>query len=373
MALSRLDITAVRNLRAVSLRELAAINIYFGDNGSGKTSVLESVYLLGMARSFRSGQMKSVISHGESSCAVYGELVRQRGRSSLTLGVSRNREGGLQAKIAGNTALSTSELAENLPLQVINAESFNLLVGSPGHRRRFLDWGVFHVEHLFYSAWRRFQRALKQRNSLLRGGKISDFDLLPWDKELSEAGELVDSHRRSYFAGLEPAFQSLVQRLSPGLAKLDLRYRRGWDKQAMLKDVLVASLRSDCQQGFTHAGPQRADIRVVVDGHKAADILSRGQQKLVVCALKLAQGKLLAASQRQACVYLVDDLPAELDKNHCRLVAEVLVELQTQVFITCVDRRDVADVWPVTTPEGRAMFHVEHGRVLPYKQTTGST
>ncbi len=365
MALSRLDITTVRNLRAVSLRELAATNIYFGDNGSGKTSVLESVYLLGMARSFRSGQIRSVITHGEPGCAVYGELARQDGRGPLSLGVSRDREGGLQAKIAGSTVLSTSELAENLPLQIINAESFNLLVGSPAHRRQFLDWGVFHVEHLFYSAWQRFQRALKQRNSLLRRGKMSDLELLPWDKELSEAGELVDMHRSRYFKTLEPTFQSLIQRLCPDLAALDLRYRRGWDKQASLRDVLVASQRSDRQQGFTHVGPQRADIRVVVEGHNAADILSRGQQKLVVCALKLAQGKLLAASQRQACVYLVDDLPAELDKNHCRLVAEVLDELQTQVFITCVDRRDVADVWPDTRPEGRAMFHVEHGQVLP--------
>jgi DNA replication and repair protein RecF len=364
MALSRLDITTVRNLRAVSLRELAATNIFFGDNGTGKTTVLESLYLLGMARSFRSGHIKTVISHGETSCAVYGELARH-GSSSLSLGVSRDLNGGLQAKIAGSAALSTSELAANLPLQIINSDSFNLLVGSPGHRRQFLDWGVFHVEPLFYTAWQRYQRALKQRNSLLRHGKISEFELQPWDKELSEAGELVDNHRRQYFAELQPGFQALIERLSPDLSRLELRYRRGWDKQASLRDVLIASEHSDRQQGFTHAGPQRADIRVVIDGHNAADILSRGQQKLVVCALKLAQGGLLATSQRKACVYLVDDLPAELDKNHCRLVAEVLVELDTQVFITCVERKEVADVWPDTTPGGRAMFHVEHGRVLP--------
>jgi DNA replication and repair protein RecF len=365
MPLSRLDITAVRNLRTVTMRELAETNIYFGENGSGKTSVLESIYLLGLARSFRSGPIKSLISHGEKACTVYGEIDRAASGAPLTLGVSRDREGGLQAKVSGTAVHSRSELAESLPLQVINAESFNLLVGSPGHRRRFLDWGVFHVEHAFYTNWQRFQRALKQRNSLLRHGKISDQELLPWNRELVETGELIDRYRRQYFELLEPAFETLMSRLSPDIKGLVLRYRRGWDRNNELQGVLEAGFKSDCQQGYTHAGPQRADLRVVIDGHNAADVLSRGQQKLVVCALKLAQGQLLGSSQRDSCIYLVDDLPAELDRNHCRLVAEVLAELQAQVFVTCVQKREIAEVWPNTVQKGGAMFHVEHGRVTP--------
>jgi DNA replication and repair protein RecF len=363
MALSRLDITALRNLSAVSMRTLAPTNIYFGDNGGGKTSVLEGVYMLGMARSFRSGQIKTLISHGEERCAVYGELLQRSNRVPLSLGVSRERQGGLLAKVGGAAVGSVSELAEQLPLQVINAESFNLLIGSPGYRRQFLDWGVFHVEHLFYRAWQRLQRALKQRNSLLRHGKMTDRELQPWDRELSEAGELVDGFRRHYFALLSPIFASLLGRLSPGLDGVEIRYRRGWDRTKSLQEALAAGYTADRQHGFTHAGPQRADLRFVFKGHNAADVLSRGQQKLVVCGLKLAQGQILAQAQREACVYLVDDLPAELDRNHCRLVAEVLAELETQVFITCVDRQEVAGVWPDT--EGRAMFHVEHGCVSP--------
>jgi DNA replication and repair protein RecF len=365
MALSRLDITAVRNLSAVSLRELSATNIYFGLNGSGKTSVLESVYLLGMARSFRSGPIKSLIGHGEEACTVYGEFDRGAERTPLSVGVRRERSGGLQAKVSGTAVHSRAELAENLPLQVINAESFNLLVGSPGYRRQFLDWGVFHVEHRFYATWQRFQRALKQRNSLLRHGKIGDRELSPWDKELSEAGELIDKFRRGYFGLLAPAFSDLMLHLSPDLGGLELRYRRGWDQHKGLREMLAAAFRSDTQQGFTHAGPQRADLRVLVNGYSAGDVLSRGQQKLVVCALKLAQGQLLASAQRESCVYLVDDLPSELDRDHCRLVAEVLTTLETQVFVTCIEKQDVADFWPSAAQRGRAMFHVEHGQVAP--------
>jgi len=362
MALARLEITAVRNLRAVKLPALEQTNVFYGENGSGKTSVLESLFLLGMGRSFRSSQIKSVITHGEPRCTVFGEVGSAAG-GLLGLGVSRDLAGGLQARIGGAAARSTSELAEQLPLQVVNAESFNLLVGSPGYRRQFLDWGVFHVEHRFHSTWQRFQKALKQRNSLLRHGKISPSELHSWNRELSEAGEQVDQFRRAYFALLHPDFVGLVKRLSPELADMELRYRRGWDKSAGLAETLLASERTDRQQGFTHVGPQRADVKVLIEGRNAAEVLSRGQQKLVVCALKLAQGQLLGRERGgRSCLYLVDDLPAELDKSHCRRVAEVLNELQTQVFITCVERKEIEDAWPSTAAGSAAMFHVEHGQ-----------
>lgn len=362
MSLARLEITAVRNLHAVNLPVLAQTNILFGDNGSGKTSVLESIFLLGMARSFRSKQIKSIITHGKERCTVFGEVVQASG-GSQPLGVSRDLEGGLQAKIGGANLRSASELAEHLPLQVINAESFNLLMGSPGHRRHFLDWGVFHVEHNFHNTWQRFERALKQRNSLLRHGKISDAELRSWDRELCEAGEAVDRQRAQYFTDLEPLFQQLVPRLSPGLGGVELRYRRGWDKSSSLQESLLGSARTDREQGFTHVGPQRADVKVLFEGRAAAEILSRGQQKLVVCALKLAQGQLMSRRKGRSCLYLVDDLPAELDREHCRRVAEVLIELNTQVYITCVDVKELAGSWPDEWLGQSAMFHVEHGEV----------
>ena len=362
MALARLEVTAVRNLRRVTMPELARTNIYYGDNGSGKTSILESVFLLGMSRSFRSSQIKSVISHSEERCTVFGEVLRGQG-TSQAVGVSRSRDGTLEARIAGQAVRSSAELAELLPLQLIHAESFNLLSGGPSHRRQFLDWGVFHVEHRFYSDWQRFQRCIKQRNSLLRHGKISASELRSWDREFSEAGEQINRQRSSYFPVLRTAFGKIVSELSPGLSGLELHYRRGWDKEASLLDALLATEPADRQQGFTHVGPQRADIRVVLDGHNAADTLSRGQQKLVVCALKLAQGQLLEEQAQRSCVYLVDDLPAELDREHCHRVAALLNGLNTQVFITCVEKKDIAEAWPAATAGDSAMFHVEHGEI----------
>ena len=154
-------------------------------------------------------------------------------------------------------------------------------------------------------------------------------------------------------------------RLLPTLGGgLELRYHQGWDRHSTYEAALEASVAADIEQGYTHVGPQRADIRVLINGRVAADTLSRGQQKLVVCGLKLAQGQLMSEQGRGSCTYLVDDLPSELDLEHSRQVCELLASMQAQVFITCVDRADIASVWP----EGNsaiALFHVEQGVVKP--------
>lgn len=355
MALARLDIRAVRNLAEISLVDLQPANIFFGENGGGKTSVLESVFLLAMARSFRSAQIKPVISHGSEQCVVFGELQVKGHKTGI--GVRRDRSGGFEAKVGGNTISSTAELAERLPVQVINAQSFELLTGSPIDRRRYLDWGVFHVEHRYHETWRRFQRCIKQRNSLLRHGKISESELTGWSREFIETGEQIDGMRRDYLDALLPAFSGLLERLSPSLSGTEIRYRRGWEVGTGLHEALQGCQKSDREQGFTHVGPQRADLKILLEGHDAGDTLSRGQQKLVVCALKLAQGQVLGGRRGTSCIYLVDDLPSELDAEHCRRVCEVLAEMNAQVFLTSVEKDDIAKHWP-TRP---GMFHVEHG------------
>jgi DNA replication and repair protein RecF len=363
MALGRVDITDVRNLQQVSLRDLRMTNVFYGANGGGKTSILEGVYLLGMARSFRSAQIKPVIRYDAPSCTVYGEVRRPEGGHN-TIGVSRERSGGVDIRINGSNVASVSRLAEQLPVQVINARSFDLLTGSPVDRRRYLDWGVFHVEHQYQILWQRFQKCIKQRNSLLRHGKISPAELRPWSQELADVGELVDGQRQAYFGALQPAVTALLARLSPSLPLVELRYRRGWDKESGLLQTLDASEKSDREQGFTHAGPQRADIRVLCEGRDAGSTLSRGQQKLVVCALKLAQGQLLLGQRDRRSIYLVDDLPSELDAEHCRRVCEVLAELDTQVFISSIEKEDITANWSNAGPvENGAAFHVEHGVV----------
>ncbi|KAF1056843.1 MAG: DNA replication and repair protein RecF [Pseudomonas delhiensis] len=359
MSLTRVSVTAVRNLHPVTFSPSPRINILYGENGSGKTSLLEAIHLLGLARSFRSLRLQPVIQYDEPACTVFGHVQLSDGLQS-NLGVSRDRQGEFQIRIDGQNARSAAQLAEMLPLQLINPDSFRLLEGAPKVRRQFLDWGVFHVEHRFMSAWQRLQKALRQRNSWLRHGRLDGASQAAWDRELCNAAEEIDSYRRSYIQLLKPVFQQTLSELIE-LDELTLSYYRGWDKERELGDVLKASLLRDQQMGHTQAGPQRADLRIRLGSHNAADILSRGQQKLVVCAMRIAQGHLINQSKRGQCVYLVDDLPSELDEKHRRSLCRLLEDLGCQVFITCVDSNILKDGWRTETPV--SMFHVEHGSV----------
>jgi len=360
MALSRLQITHVRNLDSVKLRGLQQYNIFYGDNGSGKTSALEAIHLLGMARSFRGTRLRSLISHGERACTVFGAI--KAGSSETTLGVERDTTAQARIRINGAPERTVAALASYLPLQVLNASSFDLLVGAPASRRQYLDWGVFHVEQSFLATWQNFQRCLRQRNTLLRRGKISTKELHVWSHKLAAAGELLNAAREHYQQQLLPVVGELLAALAPDLDTLEFRFRRGWDRKLSYSEALEAGQATDREQGFTHAGPQRADLRIVTQGHAASEILSRGQQKLVVCALKLAQGKLLSSQGRRRCTYLVDDLPSELDDTRTRLVCEQMANLDAQVFVTCVEKEEIQRFWSEQA-QSVALFHVKHGAV----------
>ena len=361
MVIRRLEITDVRNIRQAGFIDLAPINILYGLNGSGKTSVLEAIHLLSSARSFRSHKLKPLINKNAEQCVVYGEVCSSPQQSHYSaIGVQRSRKETGVIKVDGSPVRSTSVLAEKLPLQVINADTFLLLEGSPSVRRQFVDWGVFHVEHSFHAIWKTVQRCLKQRNSLLRHGRIIDGELDVWTDELVKASEQLDSLRKAYLTRFSKVFEVCLTKL----IKLDgvtLSYQRGWDKDRCLAEVLSANKEKEKEQGYTASGPHRADLRLRYQGHMAADILSRGQQKLVVCALRVAQGYLLSELTQRRCVYLIDDLPAELDNNHRRAFCELLSDLDCQVFITCVDHSDLDGCG--LNPDLVKLFHVEHGSI----------
>ncbi len=361
MLIQELKISGVRNLESVVLSDLSQINIFYGSNGAGKTSVLESIHLLSSARSFRSHKLTPLINRSADSCVVFGQ-VNIPGAGYQPIGVERFKAKSVPGsiKVAGQLVKSSAALADNLPLQVICADTFKLLEGTPAVRRQFLDWGVFHVEHGFHETWKTTRRCLKQRNSLLRHGRMQQPQLEAWTVELARLGEQLDVFRQRYIQQLAPVFEQTLARLID-LDDLRLSYYRGWDKELPLLEVLENHANKEKEQGYTHYGPHRADLRLRYQGSSAADILSRGQQKLVVCALRVAQGYLLSKLMGRTCVFLVDDLPAELDGQRRKALCQLFEELECQVFVTCVDHNDMTDCWSTEAPI--KMFHVEHGKV----------
>lgn len=357
MHLSRLDILEVRNLKNIQISCHPNANVIYGGNGSGKTSLLEAIYLLGRGRSFKHRDLRVVINHQAEELVVSARIERTNPPGGYQLGIKRTAQGRFEARLDGRSLQSAVQLVGELPLQLIDAHSFTLLEGGPLQRRQFLDWGVFHVEHGYTSLWRRFQKALKQRNQLLRHGRMDEDSLRAWTAELIPLSEQVTAFRRQYLKELVEIVREVAKAFD-GLGLLELEYYQGWADDRSLAEVFESDRSRDITTGTTNRGAHKADIRIKVDGTVAADCLSRGQTKLLVYALKLAQATHYQQKAGQSCLFLLDDLPAELDYEHRAQVVACLNSLGCQYFMTGVDRKDFE-----LLVEGMAhqMFHMEHG------------
>lgn len=353
--IARLKISAVRNIQSVDISPSPSLNVLFGENGSGKTSFLEAIHLLASGRSFRSAKVDPLINHDHDEAIIFAEMV-----SGHHLGLSKSRRQNHKLHFQNQAQRNWENVARELPVQLLDSNSFLLLEGGPRTRRRFLDWGVFHVEPNFLGNWRRSNKCLANRNYLLKQQRVDTHQLSAWDSELSEAASAIDLARSEYFHRLLPKFTATYGELVGAYSdELSVRYFRGWEEDRTLAEVLAVSVSTDSKYGATQHGPHRAELEIKIGKNRAVDILSRGQQKVLVSALKIAQGALLTQVQDRRCIYLVDDLPAELDEANRVAVLALLHRQKGQMFVTCVDQSALDSC----LPEGSevALFHVERG------------
>lgn len=370
MVLRCLKISGIRNLATQTLLPAFGTNLLVGPNGSGKTSLLEAIHLLGRGRSFRTRSMEAVVNREMGSCSVYGELVDDQSNPDAffrRLGVSRETGRGFCYRVDGSTAKAASVLADALPLVVINSHSLQVLEGPPRERRRFLDWGVFHTMPEIRCEWRRYHIAHQQRNALLRQKTPDASQLNLWDVQLADAGEVITRARAEYVLQMEAAVKSLLDRLSPELARgLELSLYPGWDRQQQLLAALKAHRDKDIMLRSTQVGPHRADLRISWNSRPATEFFSRGQGKVLVCALLLSQGEHFRRKRGRPCLSLIDDLPAELDDHHQQRIAEMLVQDGGQHFVTGTDINQMRSVWGGNLRGGLLkVFHVKQGQLRP--------
>ncbi len=356
--LTRLQITSFRNIGHCAISPHPRLNVLVGPNASGKTSFLEAIHYLALGRSFRTTNNKPLIRVGDGETVLFAELA-----GGASAGLRRSRKNELERKLNGKPIRGWEGIARELPVQLLDTSSFSLLTEGPKVRRRFLDWGVFHVEHSFLSAWRRTHKALMHRNALLRQpGKLDQQQLSAWEEELVAAALQITDSRKRYFELLRIAFKKALVALNPALAdSMDLHFHAGWNREHELAALLRKGRENDRAQGGTRHGPQRADLLVRANTEKAVEVLSRGQQKLVVTALKIAQGELFFDFRPQRPIYLVDDLAAELDEPNLNKVFQLLQSLGAQLFVTCVSLKVLESA--LSDASRHRLFHVEHGTI----------
>lgn len=352
--LTNLAVHHVRRIVNAQMRVAGTSNVICGANGSGKTSLLESIHYLATARSFRTTRARDVITRGEESLVVSGSLTDAGGRE-YRIGVEKTAS-ATRLKLNGENLTVASRVARLMPVLTFNTESHLLLDGGPANRRALIDRLLFHVEQQYLDALKTYHRGLKQRNSLLRRRAPAQ-QLAAFEHQLSETAAGIDRGRHDCVAKVNDFLGDSP--LCDGIGALTLEYRRGWPDNETLVQSLERGRLKDYETGNTSYGPHRAELRIRIDGMTAKSIVSRGQGKLIISAIISAQAQYLGQFAAEKPILLIDDLASELDRDARQRAVDSLLATKAQCFFTAIEATDL----PPELIGASRLFHVEHGVV----------
>lgn len=356
MHISRFQVENFRNLVNQNVPLSPKVNLVTGDNGAGKTSLLEAIYFLGRQRSFRTAKTKELIQQDNN----YFRLLAQTSQPDHQIGLERKIDGnqlGLQLRIDRQTQKSPAPLVRIVPTIAITAHSFQLIDAGPAPRRAFMDYGGFHFEPHFLGSWQVYQKALKNRNAALRQ-KMPPEVIDSFTPSLASAGEHIHSLRCRYFEVFNPLLKHHLQALEFPL-QVTVRYTPGWNSDNSLADSLQQQLDNDYRLSHTRLGPHRADMRFGVYHGNAENRLSRGQQKTLILALHLAQIELIGTYGAAMPLLIIDDIAAELDAGKRNHVLDYLQQLDTQMFFSATE----PDFFARRLHSQTALIHLQHGKI----------
>jgi len=361
MRVKSLSISNVRNISTAQIDLDPGLNCFIGDNGAGKTSILEALSVLSKGRSFRPGQIASLIGPAGQNLQVISKIESLAG-DSHQLGFQRDTD-QWTARHNGSDVVNLSELTELLPFVVLEPNSHTLVSGPPDGRRRYLDWGVFHVEHRFLTMWRRYQRVLKQRNAALKQANRLMVESL--DTQFIELGEHLHKAREAHVERLDGLLQKQLSLFCDTLENVTLNYKKGWPGENLAEALEVSETR-DMERGITGPGPHKADLLLAIDGVPAKERLSRGEQKAMTAALIMAQAQMISENGEMP-VLMLDDLASELDEIHLARVLSVGLDLGAQILLTGTEIAPAIE----SCNSPYTVFHVKQGSITMLDERAG--
>ena len=360
MKLDFVQIRDFRNIDELSFTPSEQLNVFLGDNGSGKSSILEAIHYLGFARSFRTAKHKSVIQSGKQEFTVFAQIFAKQVRNKL--GFSRSVDDVSLVSVDGVKSKSLVDFVSLLPVQIFTPQSSDLIIGSPKLRRKYLDWLMFHVEPEFATLASLSRRCLLQLNAVYknrsRGGMHHESRY--WAEQLDDYGQKLSDLRNDI---MQSEFLDIIHyNLREFLPEFDfdISYYKGWERELSLLESINKNFERDLRNGFVAAGPHKADVRIKSNGVLANELLSRGQLRMLVAALQIAQIEYLQSKFSKSVVFLLDDIGAELDSFKQEIFINKLLSMESQVFVTAIDSRQLTYL---SNYENKKLFHVEHGQV----------
>lgn len=355
MAVALLRGENIRLYRNLQIEPHPNLNLIVGDNAAGKTTLLEALFVASRGRSFRAQNLSELCGSQGPSWSSFVEHSGGGGQTRIGIGWTRE---GVEMRLNEVKDARVSDVVRAAPLQLIDPLAHRLLDDGPAYRRSFVDWGVFHVEHQFLGVWRRYQRALKQRNKALRD-ELGDKAVEAWNEELVSSGESLTRMREAHVEAVGRSFEVWSKRLL-GEVEVSVEWHRGWSAQEeSYREVLERNLGQHQKLGMTVQGPHRAELKITLGDARAKGRVSRGQQKMLIAAMVLAQAELLIGEGVTSPILLLDDFASELAPEFQARLAEALIAYRGQKFVTAFE------VPAAFGTSEAAMFHVEQGTVLP--------
>ncbi len=356
MSVKQLQVFNFRNLTTTKIDFHSKLNFFIGDNGSGKSSLLESLFYLGHGKSFRSTNVSSLINTSNDNF-----IVSVKTDADNQLGIQRSLTGEIKIKIDGVKHNKLSDLVKNVAIQVVTPESFKLFFGGPKERRKFVDLGMFHVKHSFPSDWKTFSRILKQRNACLKQ-RVSGEQYEYWTEEFCRLCEIIANERSRYIQTLKDELVIWLKLFLPAIEdNISIQYLQGWHSKKELRQVLADNRSKEYDKGYSMFGAHKFDVKFLLNNLTLDQRLSRGQQKLFLLALTFAQTKLIEQGNRVKPILLIDDIGAELDVHSRTIISNISEHLDCQTMITAIDRVALEPIIPDN--DNYKMFHVKHGQV----------
>jgi len=352
--LDELSLRDFRNIERVRIEPGCRFNIFSGENGAGKTNVVEAIYMLGALRSFRTSAREELVRHGREMASVDGLFAGATAglRCGLTLTAAERR-----VTVDGVSARPDGSHFRTLPMVLFHPGNLELVQGGPPSRRRFVDRALFQADQAYPGLLRDYNRALRNRNRLLKDRPLDRRAIAPFDEQLGELGTRVCRARRALVERLTPLFETAFAEVS-GTSTATMRYRPSHEGGAEeLLAALGSSMARDAERGFTSVGPHADDLSFCVDSKEAKRFASQGQQRAVALALKIAETRALSQINERIPLLLLDDVSSELDERRNARLFAFLDGVGGQVFITSTHRETIL------VDGQRTDFEVVGGRV----------
>ena len=349
MYINRLVIENLRILESVTISPSGRANYIYGSNGSGKTTLLEAIYILARSKSFRTNNVNTLIRTGRSVVNLYASITNNND-TITTIGIKKTKS-KTQVIISGKNRTRASEQVKALPLGIITSTIQNLIANGPQHRRRFINWAMFHVEPEYSACYSKYLKCLKQRNIFLH---TRNSDTHIWNQQLSIYGEMLNTFVKTYLKKFINELKITVDAFFSNL-NINIEYKQGWSEKYTLLEALEKSDTS--RLNFTNVGPHTADISFIIQNKPIKEILSNGQQRIFAILVILTQIRMLKELLNTTPILLIDDITSELDKENLKRLLNMILKLDVQCFITSTNK----DI-PTDYIFGK-VFHVEHGLI----------